>query len=183
MVVITARFRNTSGIEGLLRRVGAISQRSGIRYWSTTHKRWQTLIVKAYALSEAFDDQRRKDFSPEEMPEGAILYFQLEDNLSGKAIYRMRIRSASPGRLVFDTENISTMRYFLIPLFRPGDMQSIYFFDRESQDVWRYYAIARTSKIASLLTLGNNASYINRAVAFYRFLTGIPTDKEPPASP
>jgi hypothetical protein len=62
-------------------------------------------------------------------------------------------------------------------------MQSIYFFDRESQDVWRYYAIARTSKIASLLTLGNNASYINRAVAFYRFLTGIPTDKEPPASP
>jgi len=41
----------------------------------TTHKRWQTLIVKAYALSEAFDDQRRKDFSPEEMPEGAIYTF------------------------------------------------------------------------------------------------------------
>jgi hypothetical protein len=41
----------------------------------------------------------------------------------------------------------------------------------------------RTRKIASLLPAGNEASYINRAVAFYRYLTGIPTDMEPPASP
>jgi hypothetical protein len=183
MVVTVARFRHASGVEGLLRRVGAVSERTGIQYWSTTRKRWHTLVINAYALSEAVGDRRRKDFSPHEMAEGGSLYFQQEDSLSGKAIYRMRVRSASPDRLVFDTENISIVRYFLIPIFRPGDIQSIYFFERESQDVWRYYGIVRTSKIASLLTSGNEASYINRSVAFYRYLTGVSTDKEPPASP
>jgi len=183
VVVTVARFRHTTGVEGLLRRVGAISERAGIRYWSTTHKRWQTLVITAYALSEAVGDRRRKDFSPDEMLGGRSLYFQQEDNLSGKAIYRMCIRSVSPDRLVFDTENISTMRYFLMPLFSPGEMQSIYFFERETQDVWCYYSIVRTSENASPLTAGNEASTINRAVAFYRYLVGIPTDTEPPASP
>jgi hypothetical protein len=84
---------------------------------------------------------------------------------------------------VFDTENISTMRYFLWPIYRAGEMQAIYYFDRESQDVWRYYSITRSGRSASRLTEGNDASSINRAVAFYRHLAGIPTDQEPPASP
>ena len=117
------------------------------------------------------------------MTEGKSLYFQQEDNLSGKAIYRMRIRSASPDWLVFDTENIGAVHYLLMPVFRPGGMQSITFLDRESQDVWHYYSIMRTSKNAILLTAGYEASSINRAVAFCRYLAGIPTDKEPPASP
>ena len=97
----------------------------------------------------------------------------------------MRIRSASPDSgLVFDTENISTICYLLMPLFSPGDMQSIYFFERESQDVWCYYSIVRMSKNACPLPAGNEAHpAINRAVAFYRYLASIPTDKEPPASP
>ena len=180
---MAARFRHASGAEGLLRRIGAISGHTGIRYWSTTHKRWQTLIIDAHALSDATGDRRREDFSPGEMTEGRSLYFQQEDNLSGKAIYRMRIRSASPDRLVFDTENTGTVRYLRLPMFRPGGMQSITFLDRESQDVWRYYSITRTSRNASRLTAGYEASSINRAVAFYRYLAGIPTDKEPPASP
>jgi hypothetical protein len=182
LVGTAALFRHNSGVEGLLRRIGAISELAGVRYWSTTHKRWQTLIVSAYALSGPAGG-RRKDFSPDEITEDKSLYFQQEDNLSGKAIYRMHIQSISTDRLVFDTENISTMRYFLLPIFRAGEMQSIYFFERESQDVWRFYSIARTGANASKLTGGHAASYINRAVAFYRYLAAIPTDQEPPASP
>ncbi|MHB1025051.1 MAG: DUF6675 family protein [Desulfobacteria bacterium] len=183
LVVTVARFRHASGVEGLLRRIGAISKHAGVRYWSTSHKRWKTLITDAYALSEADGDRRRADFSPGEMAEGRSLYFRQEDNLAGKATYRMRIRSASPDRLVFDSENTSTIRYFLMTMFRPGGMQSITFLDRESRDVWRYYSITRTGRDASLLTAGYEASSINRSVAFYRYLAGIPTDKEPPASP
>jgi hypothetical protein len=62
-------------------------------------------------------------------------------------------------------------------------VQSITFLDRESQDIWRYYSIMRTSRNASRLTAGSEASSINRAAAFFRYLAGIPTDKEPPASP
>jgi hypothetical protein len=61
-------------------------------------------------------------------------------------------------------------------------MQSIYYLDRESASVWRYYSIVRTGKNANGLTAGNVSSAINRTVAFYRQLVGIPTDQEPPAS-
>jgi len=49
LVATAARFRYASGAEGLLRHIGAISERAGMRYWSTTHQRWQTLVVSAHA--------------------------------------------------------------------------------------------------------------------------------------
>ena len=117
------------------------------------------------------------------MKEGKVLYFEQVDNLSGKAIYRMHIAEASAGRLVFDVENVSTMRYLFMPILHPGEMQSIYFLDRESDNVWRYYSIVRTGKNANRLIAGNESSAsVNRAVAFYRHLVGIPTDQEPPAA-
>ena len=150
-------------------------------YWSTTHKQWQTMIVDAYALTGPSKGRRRKDFSSDEISEGSIFYYQQADNLSGKATYRMHIITADPDRVVFETENISTMRYLLIPLFHPGDLQSIYFLERESKDVWSYYSLARTGRNASKLITGHEASSVNRSVAFYRYLAGIPTNTEPPA--
>ena len=126
--------------------------------------------------------QRRQDFTPDEMKEGKVLYFEQVDNLSGKAIYRMHIAEASANRLVFDVENVSTMRYLFLTLFHPGEMQSMYFLDRESDNVWRYYSMVRTGRNASRLTAGHESSSINRAVAYYRRLVGIPTDQEPPAA-
>jgi len=182
LITTAARFRHTSGAEGLLRRIGATSELSGMRYWSTTHKQWQTLIVDAHALTGLQPGHRRQDFTPDEMKEGKVLYFEQVDNLSGAAIYRMHIAEASADRLVFDVENVSVMRYVFVTLFHPGEMQSIYFLDRESDNVWRYYSIARTGRNASRLATGHESSSINRAVAFYRSLVGIPTDQEPPAA-
>jgi hypothetical protein len=182
LVTTVARFRHTSEAEGLLRHFGAISQLAGMRYWSTTHKQWQTLIVDAYALTGLPPSQRRADFTPDEMKEGKVLYFQQVDNLSGKAVYRMHIAEASADRLVFDVENVSTMHYLFITAIHPGEMQSIYFLDRESENVWRYYSIVRVGKNANRTIAGNESSAINRAVAFYRYLVGIPTDQEPPAA-
>jgi len=182
LVTTAARFRYTSGAEGLLRHIGAISELAGMRYWSTTHKQWQTLVVDAYASTGIERSHRRQDFTPDEMRGGKVLYLERVDNLTGTAIYRMRILEASADRLVFDVENVSIMRYFLVTLFRPGEMQSVYFLDRESNSVWRYYSIARTGRNASRLATGHEASSVNRAVAFYRSLAGIPTDQEPPAA-
>jgi hypothetical protein len=74
------------------------------------------------------------------------------------------------------------MRYLFVPVFHPGEMQSIYFLDRESANTWRYYSIVRTGKNANSLIPANEASSINRAVAFFRWLAGIPGDQEPPAA-
>jgi hypothetical protein len=182
LVTTVARFRYASEADSLLRHIGAVSQRTGVRYWSTTHKQWQTLVVDAYAVTDSQSGQRRKDFTPDELTPGKVLYFEQADNLSGKAIYRMHIAEVSADRLVFDIQNVSTMRYFLIPIFHPGEVQSIYFLDRESDGVWRYYSIVRTGKNANRRLMGNESSSINRAVAFYRHLAGIPTDQEPPAA-
>jgi hypothetical protein len=182
LVTAVARFRYASGAEGLLGRIGAISDLAGMRYWSTTHKQWQTLIVSAHALAGSEATQLRQNFAPDEMQEGKLLYLEQADNLSGMAVYRMHMGEVSAGRLVFDVENVSVMRYLFVTLFHPGEMQSIYFLDRESDDVWRYYSMVRTGRNASRLAAGHESSSINRAVAFYRSLTGIPTDQEPPAA-
>jgi hypothetical protein len=182
LVAAAGRFRSPSGADDIRRRIGAISEYKGLLYWSTTHKQWQTLIVDAFATSGPPSNPRRKDFSPAEISEGSVFYYQQTDNLAGKAIYRMHIITASPDRLVFETENITTMRYLLVPLFHPGDLQSIYFIERESNDIWRYYSIVRTGRDASKLTTGHEASSINRAGAFDRYLAAIPTNMEPPAA-
>ena len=182
LVTIAARFPHTSEGSGLFRQIGAISELAGMRYWSTTHKQWRKLIVDAHALTGLQSGRRRGDFTPDEMKEGKVLYFEQVDNLSGKAIYRMHIVEASDKRLVFAVENVSTMRYFLIPILHPGDLQSMYFLDRESDSVWRYYSIVRTGKNANGLITGNESSSVNRAVAFYRHLVGIPTAQEPPGA-
>jgi hypothetical protein len=179
LVTIAARFPHSSETDGLLRHIGAISELAGMRYWSTTHKQWRTLIVNAYALSNSMSGQRREDFTPNEMKEGKVLYFEQVDNLSGKAIYRMHIVEASASRLIFDIENVSTMRYYFIPVLHPGELQAMYFLDRKSDKVWRYFSIVRTGKNANGLIAGNESSSVNRAVAFYRYLVGIPPTEEP----
>jgi hypothetical protein len=93
----------------------------------------------------------------------------------------MHIAEASADRLVFDIENVSTIRYLLIPFLHPGDIPSIYFLDRESDNVWRFYSIVRTGQNANRMIAGNESSAINRAVAFHRHFVGVPTDREPPA--
>ena len=94
----------------------------------------------------------------------------------------MHVAEVSRDRLVFDIENVSTVRYFFIPILHPGEIQSIYFLDRESESVWRYYSILRMGKNANRLLAGKETSSVNRAVAFYRQLVGIPTGQEPPAA-
>lgn len=183
LVTISAKFSKPGGSEVLLRDVGAVSELAGLRYWSTTHRQWRTLIKGAYALTAADSDQRRGDFTPSEMSEGKILYFEQIDNLAGRVKYRMKIFEASQSRLVFGVENVSTVKYSFLPMLHPGELQSMYFFEQEGSNVWRYYSIVRTGKKASRLIAGNESSTINRAAAFYRHFVGIPATQEPPAAP
>ena len=182
LVSTAATFRHTSGTEGLLRHIGAVSALRGTRYWSASQKKWDTLIDDASALTGAQKGGRRKDFTPGEMKAGSLLYFEQADNLSGKAVYRMRLLEVSDRRFVFNIENVGTMRYLFITAFPPGEMQSAYFLDRESDNVWRFYSLVRTGKHANGLIAKNESSAVNRAVAFYRHLVGIPTAQEPPAA-
>lgn len=73
LVSTVARFHAT-GAEELLRRIGGISGLTGIRYWSTTHQSWRTLIVSAAALAGP-GGSPRPDFSAADLTPGAVRYF------------------------------------------------------------------------------------------------------------
>jgi hypothetical protein len=182
LVTTVATFRNSAEGAGLLHTFAAISQWKGLRYWSVTHNQWRTLITDGYALTASQNGQHRADFTLDEMKEGNVLYFEQDNNLSGKAIYRMQIVKASDDHIAIKIENVGSIRYLLVPMLHAGDLQSVYFLDRESGDTWRYYSIVRTGKNANRLIGGNDSSAINRAVAVYRHLLGIPDNTEPPAA-
>jgi hypothetical protein len=140
------------------------------------------LITEAHALTDAQPADRRTDFTPNEVTAGKVFYFEQVDNLSGRAVYRLQVLELSADRLVLEVENVGLIRFHFLPIFHPGDLQTICFLDRESSDVWRYYGMMRMGKRASSLVATNESSSINRAVAFYRYVVGIPGTQEPPAA-
>ena len=68
----------------------------------------------------------------------------------------------------------------MLTLFHPGDLQFVYFLEARLPGLWTLYSLSRTGRGASSLSSGHEASYVSRAVAFYRHIVGIPTDQNPP---
>ena len=180
LVATAGRLNQGGSVHGLLRRFAAVSALTTIRYWSVTDGRWERLFPSASALNGSDPAAKRQDFRLGELAVGADLYLAQEDNRSsGEVVYRMRVREFGPTRLVVALENVSTMRYLFIPLAGPGALQSLYFFDRQPSGAWGYYSLMRISADASFLLAGRAASYVNRAVALFRFLAGLQTDQRP----
>jgi len=183
LVALTGSFSTEEKSDDLLMRFGAISSLRGIRYWSVTDDRWETLITDATALDKSDLAHRRMNFTLEEMKGGKGLYFAESDNrTSSEIIYRMDILKVAPDALSFRMENVSIIRFFLLPLFEPGDLQSVFLLGQISPAVWGYYSLSgiREKGIASIES--HEKSYVNRAAAMYRHFIGVPTDQEPPAN-
>jgi hypothetical protein len=181
LVGVAGSFEQDGGADALLAAFGRVSALAGTRYWSVSDHRWRTLVTDAAALQGPDPARRRPDFTPAEMAEGSSLYFvQADSRSSGEVVYRMRVLEKRPDRLVLAIANATPVRFLLLTLFAPGDLQSTFFLERLSASgTWGYYGLwgIRTNA----LTSGHEASSINRAVAMFRHLAGIPTDQEPPA--
>jgi hypothetical protein len=180
LTALAGQFRFAGSAEDLLARFGALSAWCGIKYWSVTDGRWDTLITDAAALDSANHQRRRADFSLPELKSGADLYFLQKDNRSGDAVmYRMSVTAVEPDRLVVTIQNVSTVSFFIFTLFGPGDLESTYIFQKLAPLNWGYYSLSGVREGAAVI--GNHeASYLNRAAAIYRHLVGIPGDQEPP---
>ena len=183
MIAMAARFRHDGGLEALLSRIGGISDSTRIQYWSVTRERWRDLIDDAYALSSDDPDARRPDFSVDELVPGNVLHFLRDPNSPiGATVFRMVVLERGADRAMLKVENSSPIRFFRIPVLDPGEQELIVFLERESENVWRFYSLTRTGAgMASWRARERMPSYVNRAVAEYRYLAGIPTDHEPPA--
>jgi hypothetical protein len=192
LVALAARFHYDGGADGLLRRFGAISELTGVRYWSVNKGRWRGLLEEAHAMTgdarEIEDGKARADFSTTELRASREVYFYQNDyGPAGGAIYRMRLLEATPTRLVLAIENVTAVKMLFMTAFAPGALQSVYFLNLLAPDegIWGYYSLTRgtISHVGGLLAERQTASYVNRAAAVYRHIAGIPTDQEPPVAP
>jgi len=183
LVAVAGSFKHDGEIDGLLLRIGAISAKSGVRYWSTTDKAWSPLVTEAFALTGPDSVLRRPDFSAAQYVKGQNLYFAQSDNrTAGKTVFRDRVLMSDRERLVIASENLTPVKKMMVTIFEPGDLQAVYFLERRSPGVWNFYSLTRTRMASRLMPHGSDASYINRAVAYFRLVAGIPTDQEPPAA-
>lgn len=183
VLAMAGSFRFDGTVDELLARIGAISTLSSVRFWSVTEKTWRPFVVDASALSGFDPRSRRSDFLVTEMTAGRELYYWEKQSRSGNIVYRMTVLERSRARAVVATENSTPVRLLLLTLFAPGAIQTLTCVEQISPGVWGAFLLVRTGAGASALAIGHDASYVNRAVAIYRHLAGIPTDEEPPAAP
>jgi hypothetical protein len=183
LVTVAGTFENTGGARAVLSRFGEVSKLLLVRYWSTTDQKWRPLVLAASALTTKNSGQPREDFTNAELQSGQDVYFSQRDSRgASEVIYRVRIRELNSSRLVMETENVTAVRWLALTLLKPGGLHALYFIEERSLGVWSYYALTRIAE-GSWLISGHENSYINRVVALYRHIAGIPTDLEPPAAP
>jgi hypothetical protein len=180
-VALAARFRHAGGVEGLLRRLGAVSELARAPYWAAARRRWEPLFDAAYAVSGPEMPERRGDFRPEEMQAGRDLYsHQDPGGPVGGAVYRMRLREVGSDRLVVEVENVTTARVAALFPLGPGTLRFVHFFARtgEAQDAWGYYGL-----MGIAITPDSARTYVNRMAGIFRHLAGIPGEQAPPVWP
>src|SRR5258706_8265610 len=91
----------------------------------------------------------------------------------------MPVDAIRPDHLVITAENISPVSVFIFTIFDVGDLKSTYVFQKLSPTIWGYYSLSGAREGAALLG-SHDGSYLNRALAIYRHLAGIPGNQEPP---
>lgn len=184
LVMLAGGFEWRGGQDALLEQIGSVSALQSINYWSVTEQRWLSLFDNAYALRTADKSARRADFSLQEASSGEpLLFYQQENRGITGGVYRMRI-SNKPGRIIVTTENVNPLKSFMVSLIGAGEFQNGYILEQQSDTRWRYYAILRAGRGGySLLIGGHDSSFINRANAMFRHLSGKKSDSEPPLAP
>ena len=182
LVAVAGTFWARGGSAGLISRFGDIAGLLLVRYWSTTDQAWRPLFSAATALTNHPGGEPRGAFTGAELATGADVYLEeRESRTANDVVYRMRLRKLGPDRFIVEMENVTKVRWLALTLFEPRDLRSLYSVEQHSPDTWSYYSL--TSIAASRwVPAGHEKSYINRAVALYRHIAGIPTDLEPPAA-
>ena len=185
VVGLAARFHSPPDNGVLLTRIGAISSLRSVRYWSVTDRQWNAMFTHATALEGSETEKARGDFSAAELRSGHEFYFLAADNRSRyQTVSRLRAREADNDRIILEIDNVTPLRWRLLTFAAPGDVQTWYFLEHENADAWRFYSLTRVQYASRWFAeVIPNVSYINRALAMYRHIAGIPTDREPPSAP
>ena len=179
---VAGRFEHEGPFDALLARAGAFSRQTEIRRWNVKTGQWEQQYKASAALTGPDPDSRRPDFKAAEFVEGARLYF-VQDAVEslGPIVHELTVRERSAERLVMTTRNVNKGRAYLMPVIDPGGLEGFFMVEREAGSIWRYYSLTRVHLLVPDAMAPPPNDHLNKAVALFRFLVGIPTDTEPPA--
>jgi hypothetical protein len=180
-IEVAGTFRFNDEASQLLSRMTKASALLRVRYWSTTDHAWRPLFSAATAVSA--DGHPREDFTGSDIESGHDLYISQTDTRSATPVlYRLTLKQKDSRGFVLEVVNVSPVQRWILTLYAPGALHSVYVLQRKSADIWTYYSLTTIGSGAWLASAHRN-SYINHAVALYRHYAGIPTDEEPPPAP
>jgi hypothetical protein len=171
-VALAGRFNNID-FTSLLDRFGKVSELAKVNYWSVTDGQWEEIFPKAAPVRSVEMPIPRDDYSVDEVRNGNPLFFRVSGGVfDGTNTFQVAV--AGEHRLVAR----------LTPARDPNGFQYVIFLDHQADGYWSFYSLARGPNPGSWDPFGfvgdSGPRYVNRSVALYRFLAGIPTTREPP---
>jgi hypothetical protein len=182
-ITVASLVQTSNSLNAFIERFGSVSKLLAVQYWSTSEQKWRPLVLSASAIASTNPKTPRADYSLAELVTGEDRYYSVTDSRSGRAVtYRLRLWPNQPTGLVVESANVDAIKQWGITLYAPGGLHTFYFLWKQSPDAWAYYSITRILP-NSLLAAGHDKSFINRAVAVYRHIVGLPTDADPPPAP
>ncbi len=180
VIALSSRFDHAGTVEDLAARIGAVSALKGLKYWSVTDRGWRVLISQSNALNDLAKRRQRTDFTAREVLSGKALFMVQRDTRStGRNIYAIQATSAKGRQLAVSIVNLTDIRFLFETLFERQALVSVHFFTQLRGNEWGYYSLTVVKKGS---VEGRSASFINRAAAFERFITGKKPDMEPPVA-
>ncbi|WP_208350624.1 DUF6675 family protein [Pseudaestuariivita rosea] len=180
VVALSSRFTHTGTLNDLAARVGQVSDLEGLKYWSVTDGAWRTLISQSHAVQSLGSRQPRSDFSAREVLSGQPLFMVQRDTRStGPNLYSLQATAPSDHQLTVSIVNQSNIRFLVATMFERENLVSAHFFTRLRGNEWGYYSL---TVVKQNVRRGREASYINRAVSYKRFITGQQPDGTPPVA-
>jgi hypothetical protein len=181
LVEASALIHGLAGAETVLQRFAAVRDYAGIRYWSTTRRQWQPMILASAPL-DGDGRERAGDFSVSELASGRTVRFRQVDNTLGAVVYRMWVEAAPADEVRISVVNDEPVRWLLFTLFDAGALRFRHVFRNVGLGLWRYEVEIEVAG-PSLLTAGHGASYANRADAIYRHIAGLGPTAAVPLAP
>lgn len=112
-------------LAALSRILNSVHRMEGIEYWSASRQRMRTLYAEAWRTDSPEARARLPDPSapPAAPGDSTSFYAWLRDLTFGGNVYRFDI-AIGPGSVLMLNENVSSIRYLLVPIVAPGHMRS-----------------------------------------------------------
>ncbi len=166
VISVTEEAFSNAGYQELMTILQAVSTMQGINYWSASREEFRTLYLESYRVASPSQQDPLPDLPGVATADATTLFAFQRDGTFGGNVYQLDYR-AGPNHLLMTMENATTMTYRVVPMVRPGNLQTFVLveFRESTRELFFYGNIA--VRVPTILGLEERArnSFYNRIVA------------------